>query len=151
MNPEIERKLRSLRLSGMALALAARNQEPIHHQLAYTDFLELLVEDELVRRRDRLFSRRFKQAGIPEVKTLEGFDYLKETQTLQPSRQEALIIHFIYRRVIETNSPCTVANEANAQGYRTKVGTFGRRDGSQRKVGGKRFDEDMVTAIIRNP
>ena len=49
MNPELERKLRSLRLSGMAAALDARNQETIHHQLAFTDFLELLVEDELSR------------------------------------------------------------------------------------------------------
>jgi DNA replication protein DnaC len=75
MNPELDRKLRSLRLSGMALALAVRNQEAIHHQLAYTDFLELLVEDELARRRDRLLARRLKQAGIPQVKTLEGFDW----------------------------------------------------------------------------
>ncbi|MDP3064689.1 MAG: ATP-binding protein [Chloroflexota bacterium] len=74
MNPELDRKLRYLRLSGMAQALPARNQEAIHHQLAYIDFLELLVEDELARRRDRLFARRLKQAGIPEVKTLENYD-----------------------------------------------------------------------------
>jgi DNA replication protein DnaC len=75
VNSELDRKLRSLRLTGIALALPARNQEAVHHQLAYTDFLELLVEDELARRRDRLFARRLKQAGIPEVKTLEEFDW----------------------------------------------------------------------------
>ncbi len=75
MNPELERKLRSLRLSGMAAALDARNQEAIHHQLAFTDFLELLVEDELARRRDRLFARRLKQSHIPGVKNLEDFDW----------------------------------------------------------------------------
>ncbi len=75
MNPELDRKLRYLRLSGMAAALPARNQEAVHHQLAYTDFLELLVEDELTRRRDRLFARRIKQAGIAEIKTLEDFDW----------------------------------------------------------------------------
>lgn len=75
MIPELDRKLRSLRLSGMAIALPARNQEAIHHNLAYTDFLELLVEDELDRRRDRLFARRLKQAGIHEVKALEDFDW----------------------------------------------------------------------------
>nr|MDA8218849.1 recombinase family protein [Dehalococcoidales bacterium] len=80
-----------------------------------------------------------------------GFDYSKETQTLQPSQQEVPIIHFTYRRLIETRSPCAVANEANARGYRTRVRTFNRRDGSQEKVGGKRFDEDTVTAIVRNP
>lgn len=75
MNPELDRKLRSLRLSGMVQTLPVRNQEAIHHQLAYSDFLELLVEDELARRRDRLLARRLKQAGLPEVKTLEEFDW----------------------------------------------------------------------------
>jgi DNA replication protein DnaC len=75
MNPELDRKLRYLRLSGMAVALPARNQEAVHHHLAYPEFLELLVEDELARRRDRLFARRLKQAGIVEVKTLEDYDW----------------------------------------------------------------------------
>ncbi len=51
MNPELERKLRSLRLFGMAAARDARNQEAIHHQLAFTDFLGLLMEDEVAQRR----------------------------------------------------------------------------------------------------
>lgn len=75
MNPELDRKLRYLRLSGMAAALPARNQEAIHHHLAYPEFLELLVEDELATRRDRLFARRLKQAGIREVKSLDGYDW----------------------------------------------------------------------------
>ena len=75
MNPELDRKLRYLRLSGMAAVLPARNQEAIHHHLAYPEFLELLVEDELAIRRDRLFARRLKQAGIVEVKTLETYDW----------------------------------------------------------------------------
>jgi len=75
MNPELDRKLRYLRLSGMAATLPARNQEAIHHHLAYPEFLELLVEDELATRRDRLFARRLKQAGVVEVKTLEGYDW----------------------------------------------------------------------------
>jgi DNA replication protein DnaC len=55
MNPELERKLRTLRLSGMVASVDARNQEAIHHHLAFTDFLELLAEDELNLRRDWLF------------------------------------------------------------------------------------------------
>jgi len=75
MNPELNRKLRYLRLSGMAAVLEGRNQEAIHHHLAYPEFLEILVEDELATRRDRLFARRLKQAGITEVKTLEDYDW----------------------------------------------------------------------------
>jgi DNA replication protein DnaC len=75
MNPELERKLRTLRLSGMVASLDARNQEAIHHHLSFIDFMELLVEDELNLRRDRLFARRLKQSHIPGVKDLESFDW----------------------------------------------------------------------------
>jgi DNA replication protein DnaC len=95
MNPELDRKLRHLRLSGMAMALPARNQEAIHHQLAHTEFLELLVEDELSRRRDRLFARRIKQAGIPEIKSLEEFDW-----TFNPKLPKALVLDLATGRFV---------------------------------------------------
>ena len=95
MNPELERKLRSLRLSGMAAALDVRNQEAIHHQLAFTDFLELLVEDELARRRDRLFARRLKQSHIPGIKDLENFDW-----SFNPRIQKPLILDLATARFV---------------------------------------------------
>ncbi len=75
MNPELERKLRQLRLSGFVPALPVRNQEAISGHLAYVEFLELLVEDELSRRRDLLFQRRLKQARIPQIKAFDTFDW----------------------------------------------------------------------------
>lgn len=44
MTLDLDQRLRHLRLSGMAIALPVRNQEAIHHHLAYTDFLELLSQ-----------------------------------------------------------------------------------------------------------
>lgn len=99
MNPELDRKLRHLRLSGMAMALPARNQEAIHHQLAHTEFLELLVEDELSRRRDRLFARRIKQAGIPEIKSLEQFDF-----SFDPKLPKALILDLATGRFVREHA-----------------------------------------------
>lgn len=75
MNADLERKLRYLRLSGVAQVLPVRNQEAISNHLAYVEFLELLVDDELARRRDLLFARRLKQARIPQVKTLDSFNW----------------------------------------------------------------------------
>jgi DNA replication protein DnaC len=95
MNPELDRKLRYLRLSGMAATLPARNQEAIHHHLAYPEFLELLVEDELAIRRDRLLARRLKQAGIVEVKTLEGYDW-----SFNPKVPRALIADLATARFV---------------------------------------------------
>jgi DNA replication protein DnaC len=96
MNPELERKLRYLRLSGMVQALPARTQEAVHHQLSHVDFLELLVEDELSRRRDRLFARRLKQAGIPEVKTLDTYDW-----SFNPQVPKALILDLATARFVK--------------------------------------------------
>ncbi len=84
---ELERQLRTLSLSGMAQTLLARNQEAISHHLAYTEFLELLVADELARRRDRLFTRRLKAARVPQLKTLETFDW-----SFNPQIPKALIL-----------------------------------------------------------
>ena len=67
MNAELDRKLRHLRLSGFVQALPVRNQEAINNHLAYVEFLELLVEDELARRRQLLFQRRIKQAQLPQL------------------------------------------------------------------------------------
>src|SRR5579859_5777378 len=75
MSPELERKLRQIRLSGFVQALPVRNQEAINNHLAYVEFLELLVEDELGRRRDLLFQRRMKQARLPQPKSLDDFDW----------------------------------------------------------------------------
>lgn len=95
MNPELDRKLRYLRLSGMSVTLEARNQEAIHHQLAYPEFLELLVEDELAARRDRLFARRLKQAGITEIRSLETFDW-----SFAPQIPKSLILDLATSRYV---------------------------------------------------
>ena len=95
MNPEMDRKLRYLKLSGMANALEARNQEAIHHQLAYPEFLELLIEDEMATRRDRLFARRLKQAGVMEVKSLETYDW-----SFNPQVPKALILDLATARFV---------------------------------------------------
>ena len=75
MNADLNRKLKTLRLSGMVESLPVRNQEAITANLSFIEFLELLVEDELDLRRDRLFARRIKKARLPETKTMESFDF----------------------------------------------------------------------------
>jgi DNA replication protein DnaC len=75
MNHQLDSRLRHLRLSGMAATLEIRNQEAIAASLSHREFLELLVEDELNTRRDRLLACRIKKAGFPALKTLEDFDW----------------------------------------------------------------------------
>jgi len=75
MNAQLDVRLRHLRLSGMAEALPGRLQQAVAAALPHQEFLELLVEDELARRADRLFARRLKQAGISQVKEFSDFDW----------------------------------------------------------------------------
>jgi len=75
MSAQLDARLRHLRLSGMAEALPGRLQQATGANLPHQDFLELLVEDELARRSDRLFARRLKQAGITQVQDFSDFDW----------------------------------------------------------------------------
>jgi len=95
MNPELDRKLHSLKLSGMATALPARNQEAITSHLAYTEFLELLVEDETRQRRDRLLLAVSRNPHIPEIKTLENFDWSFNPKLPKPLIFDLATGHFV--------------------------------------------------------
>ena len=75
MNPTLLSRLRHLRLSGMAEALPGRLTQATAASLPHLEFLELLVEDELRRRADRLFTRRVKQAEITQIKEIKDFDW----------------------------------------------------------------------------
>jgi DNA replication protein DnaC len=73
---EIDRALRKLRLSGMADTLQTRLIQAHSEAQAPLDFLSALVDDELVRRQDRLLGRRIQQAGFRDPdKTLDRFDF----------------------------------------------------------------------------
>jgi len=75
----------TIRLSGIVEALPARVAQAEAAPLAHLEFLELLVEDELARRADRLFARRLKQAGIVTVKTLADFDWAFNAKLPKPN------------------------------------------------------------------
>lgn len=73
---EIDHALRQLRLSGMASTLETRLVEAQASKTTPLDFLASLVQDELVRRKDRLLERRIKQARFRDAgKTLDAFDF----------------------------------------------------------------------------
>jgi len=75
MNETLQSTLRKLRLSGLARTLDVRLQEAAGHGLTHGEFLELLVQDELAVRAERLLARRLKAAAFRDLKTLEDFDW----------------------------------------------------------------------------
>jgi len=75
MNDALQKALTRLRLSGLAQSLDVRLQEASGNGLNHTEFLELILQDELAVRNERLIARRVKAAGFLEQKTLEDFDW----------------------------------------------------------------------------
>jgi DNA replication protein DnaC len=75
MNESLQTTLRKLRLSGLAQTLEVRLQEAAGHGLNHAEFLELILQDELAVRAERLMSRRVKLAAFREPRTLEDFDF----------------------------------------------------------------------------
>lgn len=67
--------MRQLRLSGLAQTLEVRLQEAAGHTLSHSEFLEVILQDELRVRQDRMIQRRVKAAGFREMRTLEDFDW----------------------------------------------------------------------------
>jgi DNA replication protein DnaC len=73
---ELNVALRKLRLGGMASTLETRLVQAQAEPLAPIDLVSVLVSDELVRRGDRLITRRIQQARFRDSdKTLESFDF----------------------------------------------------------------------------
>ena len=99
MNERLESALRKLRLSGLAQTLDVRLEEATKNQLTHIEFLELIFQDELAVRGDRLIQRRTKAAAFRDLKTLDQFDF-----SFNPS---------INKRQIYDLATCRFIREAN--------------------------------------
>jgi len=75
MNDRLHHALKQLRLSGLLQSLDVRLQEAASHSLNHAEFLELILQDELLVRSDRLLQRRIKVACFRDLKTLDDFDW----------------------------------------------------------------------------
>lgn len=75
MNVTLTDTLKQLRLSGLAGSLDVRLQEATANRLNHAEFLELILQDELAVRSERLIARRTRAACFRDQKTLEDFDW----------------------------------------------------------------------------
>jgi DNA replication protein DnaC len=67
--------LKQLRLSGLAETLEVRLQEAAGHNLSHSEFLELILQDELLVRSERLIQRRVTAAAFRELRPLDEFEW----------------------------------------------------------------------------
>jgi len=102
MNPftELTPMLKTLRLSGMLDSLEVRNRQALTEQLAPSEFLTLLVHDEIARREQHKFARRLRRAAFHSAKTIEQFDF-----AVMPKLNRALVNDLLTCRFIGEAAP----------------------------------------------
>ena len=114
--PQLIPMLKELRLSGIMDSLEIRNRQAIEDKMAYTDFLALLIQDEVARRSQKKLDLAFRKARFRNHKTLEDFDF-----TFNPNINRSLIMdlatcHFIEEKVsVFILGPCGTGKSHLAQ------------------------------------
>ena len=93
--PDLAPMLKQLRLSGILDSLESRNKQAIDAKMAYTDFLSLLISDEVARREHKKFDFRIRRAAFRSNKTLDQFDF-----AFNPNINAALIHDLMTGRFI---------------------------------------------------
>ena len=101
--PALTPHLKQLRLSGILDSLEARNRQAIEGKLAYTEFLALLVSDEIARREQKKFSTRLRRAQFRTTKTLEQFDFER-----LPQLNRALVHDLATGRYLQEKAPVLI-------------------------------------------
>ena len=105
--PDLAPMLKQLRLSGILDSLEARNRQAIEGKLAYSEFLALLVQDEVARREHKKFALRLRRANFRGEKTLENFDF-----SFNPSLHQALILDLATCRFLDEKVSILIAGRA---------------------------------------
>lgn len=96
---EVDRALRTLRLSGMADVLEARLRHAQTERLTPLDLVATLVSDELQRRQDRLLARRHMQARFRDPdRSLDSFDFAFNKKLNRALIHELATARFIDQR-----------------------------------------------------
>ena len=98
IQPELQTTLKKLRLSGMLATLPDRLAFARKDKLDYTDFLQLVLSDEIERRDHKHIETRLHDAGFDEECTLERFDWSAQIRIDKPRLMDLFGLHFIERR-----------------------------------------------------
>lgn len=80
-----------------------------------------------------------------------GYTYDKNTQTLQPHVDEAVVVRRIFEQAAQLATLERIADDLNRDGLRTRARLFRRSDGTEHTVGAKRFRSDALRLMVANP
>jgi DNA replication protein DnaC len=98
MNERLRSALKQLRLSGLSESLDIRFEEASRNGLTHAEFLELILQDELAVRSNRLIQRRVNAAAFRELKPLDQFDFAFNSSINKQQVYELATCRFIRQR-----------------------------------------------------
>lgn len=114
------------------------------------EFERDMISDRVRDKRSATMREGFWQGGWVPL----GFDrkYSKKynRHILMPNDKESEAVMLLFDKFIETHSQSKAKDIINAMGFRTKTRKQTTKEGKERIVGGKRFDEDAITRILKN-
>ena len=114
--PELAPLLKRLRLSGILESLPERNRQALEAKLSHTEFLALLVQDEVARREQKKFAQRVRRAGFRAQKSLEEFDFAFNTRIDQTLIRDLATCRFVEEKVaVLIAGPCGTGKSHIAQ------------------------------------
>jgi DNA replication protein DnaC len=109
MTNTLKQHVQNLHLSGLLNSLELRLQEAEANRLPYAQFLELLLQDEINVRHQRVLARRRKSADFREPRSLENFDFSFNPSINRAQIYELATSHFVrqHRDVLLVGPPGT--------------------------------------------
>jgi len=114
--PQLSPMLKQLRLSGMIEFLESRNKQAIKEKISYTEFLSLLIQDEVARREQNKYALRFRRAGFRSEKTLENFDFAFNPKIDEAYLKDLATCRFLDEKVgVLIAGPCGTGKSHIAQ------------------------------------
>jgi len=156
IEPELKKVLKRLRLSGILTTLPDRLAYCRKEKLDYTQFLELILSDEVERRDHKNIANRLRDAGFEEECTLERFDWSSKIRIDKARLTELFGLHFIERKEnVVFCGPVGVGKSFLAQalghaacraGYRV---SFTRADLLLKTLAGSRADNSFDRELRR--
>jgi hypothetical protein len=99
MTNTLKQHAHNLHLSGLLNSLELRLQEAEANRLPYAQFLELLFQDEINVRHQRMIARRHKLADFREPRSLENFDFSFNPGINRTQIYELATSHFVVSAV----------------------------------------------------
>src|SRR5512136_2118681 len=98
ISPAIVSQFKALKLGRLLDTLEARLDQARQGQLGYVEFLQLIFQDEIERRRSQSLKLRLQRATFEEPKTLEEFDFTSRPQLNPAAIQDLACGSFIDKR-----------------------------------------------------